>query len=178
MDDSNLFDGPTYLVTPMRCCLITSALLAGALLVIGAILIDSPTQAASTQPAPDQVKEEQLSPEEAMRRRFPQPARVRDLIGLPVLDDYDNTLGYVQRLVRTREGKVQLIVRYGGWFGWIGWWQRPVAVPIELVALLGPHIAALDMTPEQFRAAPTWQLSPDFNEIGPDETIRVALTRR
>lgn len=113
-----------------------------------------------------------------MRRRFPQPARVRDLIGLPVLDDYDNTLGYVQRVVRTREGKVRLIVRYGGWFGWIGWWQRPVAVPIELVALLGPHIAALDMTPEQFRAAPTWQPSPDFNEIGPDETIRVALTRR
>jgi hypothetical protein len=182
MDDSNLFDGPTYLVTPMRRCLITSALLAGALLVIGAVLAASwqghPTQAASTQPAPEQTKEDQLSPEEQTRRRFPQPARVRDLIGLPVLDGRDNTLGYVQRVVRTRDGKIQLIVRYGGWFGWIGWWQRPVAVPIELVALLGPHVAALDMTPEQFRIAPTWQPSPDFNEIGADETIRVALTRR
>ena len=113
-----------------------------------------------------------------MRRRFPHPARVRDLIGLPVLDGWDNTLGYVQRVVRTRDGKIQLIVRYGGWFGWIGWWQRPVAVPIELVALLGPHVAALDMPPEQFRTAPTWQPSADVNEIGPDETVRVALTRR
>ena len=68
--------------------------------------------------------------------------------------------------------------RYGGWFGWIGWWQRPVAVPIELVALIGPHVGALDMTPEQFRNAPTWQPSADSREIGPDETIRVAITRR
>jgi len=113
-----------------------------------------------------------------MRRRFPQPARVRDLIGLPLLDWSDNTLGYVQRVVRTRDGRIQLIVRYGGWFGWIGWWQRPVAVPIEVVALIGPHVGALDMTPEQFRTAPTWQPSAEFNEIGPDETIRVAITRR
>ncbi len=75
----------------MRRCLITSTLLAGALFVIGAVMADSPARAASdasasTQPAPEQTKEEQLSPEEQMRRRFPQPARVRDLIGLPVLD--------------------------------------------------------------------------------------------
>jgi hypothetical protein len=100
------------------------------------------------------------------------------LVGLPVLDDYDNTLGYVQRAVRTRDGKIQLIVRYGGWFGWIGWWQRPVAVPIELVAVLGPHVAALDMTPDQFQAAPTWQPSADVQELGPNESISVALTRR
>jgi hypothetical protein len=113
-----------------------------------------------------------------MRRRFPQPARVGALIGLPVLDWSDNTLGYVQRVVRTRDGKIQLIVRYGGWFGWIGWWQRPVAVPIEVVALLGRHVAALEMTPEQFRTAPTWQPSGDVSEIPTDETIRVAITRR
>ena len=113
-----------------------------------------------------------------MRRRFPQPARVRALIGLPVLDWSDNTLGYVQRVVRTSDGKIQLIVRYGGWFGWIGWWQRPVAVPIEVVALLGPHVAALDMKRDEFRTAPTWEPSAGVSEIGPDETIRVAITRR
>ena len=113
-----------------------------------------------------------------MRRRLPQPARVRDLIGLPVLDWRDNTLGYVQRIVRTRDGKIQLIVRYGGWFGWIGWWQRPVAVPIEVVALIGPHVGALDMTTEQFRTAPTWQPSEDSTEIAGDETIAVAIARR
>src|SRR5262245_4582454 len=166
----------------MRRCLITSALLSGAILVIGAAPTDAwrwnVAQAASTQPSSQEGSDAELSPEEKMRRRFPQPARVRDLIGLPVLDDDDNTLGYVQRVVRTHDGKIQLIVRYGGWFGWIGWWQRPVAVPIEVVALLGPHVAALDMSPDQFRTAPTWQPSPDVREIGPDETIRVAITRR
>jgi len=166
----------------MRRCFITSALLTGAIFVIGAVITAAPqhaARAASTQPASTEpVKEEQLSPEEQMRRRFPQPARVRDVIGLPVLDWSDNTLGYVQRIVKTRDGKIQLIVRYGGWFGWIGWWQRPVAVPIEVVALIGPHVGALDMTRDQFRTAPTWQPSADSTEIAGDEVIRVAITRR
>jgi hypothetical protein len=152
------------------------------LLVIGVIVFDAAewqsAQAASSQPPSQPTAEQQLSPEERMRRRFPQPARVGTLIGRPVLDDDDNTLGYVQRVVRTRDDKIQLIVRYGGWFGWIGWWQRPVAVPIERVALIGPHVAAVDMPPEQFQSAPTWQPSPETKEIGPDETIRVAITRR
>src|SRR5882757_4035556 len=113
------------LVMPAMRCPITSALLAAALFVIGIGLAPSvqwtAAQAASTQTPSDQIQtdqtqDEQLSPEEKMRRRFPQPARVRDLIGLPVLDWSDNTLGYVQRAVRTRDGKIQLIVRYGGWF--------------------------------------------------------------
>ena len=163
----------------MRHCPITSALLAAAIFVIGAVLTDSSARAASTQSSTtEQAKEEKLSPEETMRRRWPHPARVRDLIGRPLLDWRDNTFGYVQRVVRGRDGKIQLIVRYGGWFGWIGWWQRPVAVPIEVVALLGPHVTLVDIGPEQLRDAPTWQLSPDVTEIGLDETIRVALTRR
>src|SRR5262245_42022429 len=139
----------------MRRCLITSALLTVAFFVIVTVASDSRASAASTQtPSADQATEENLSPEEKMRRRFPQPARVRDLIGRPVLDWRDNTLGYVQQLVRTGDRKIQLIVRYGGWFGWIGWWQRPVAVPIEAVALIGPNVATLDMTTKQFREAP------------------------
>ena len=95
-----------------------------------------------------------------------------------MLDWSDNTLGYVQRVVRTRDGKIQLIVRYGGWFGWIGWWQRPVAVPIEVVALLGPHVAALEMTPRAVPHRPDLAAVGGRSEIGPDETIRVAITRR
>ena len=167
---------------PSMHCPITSALLAGTLFVIGVGLTPSvqwtSAQAASTQSTSDQVQEEQLSPEDKMLRRFPQPARVRDLIGLPVLDWSDNTLGYVQRVVRTSDSKIQLIVRYGGWFGWIGWWQRSIAVPIEVVALIGPHVAVLDMTGKQLRTAPTWQPSTDSSEIGPEETIRVAISRR
>jgi PRC-barrel domain len=163
----------------MRRCLITSALLTATFFVIVAVAVDSSARAASTQTSStDQAAEEKLSPDEKMRRRFPQPARVRDLIGRPVLDWRDNTLGHVQQLVRTREGKIELIVRYGGWFGWIGWWQRSVAVPLEAVALIGPNVAALDMTTRQFREAPTWQPSTENSEVRPDEMIQIAISRR
>jgi hypothetical protein len=170
------------LVMPMKYRPITSALLVCALLVIGFVANGEPggrsAHAAASHTPSQTATEEQLSPEERMRRRFPQPARVGALVGRPVLDDYDNTIGYVQRLVRTGDGKILLIVRHGGWFGWIGWWQRPVAVPIEHVALIGPNVAAIEMPPEQFESAPTWMPSADAKEIDRDETVRVAITRR
>jgi ribosomal 30S subunit maturation factor RimM len=45
-----------------------------------------------------------------MQRRFPQPVRVGDLIGLPVLDDSHRTLGFVHDVVRTPQNKIELIV--------------------------------------------------------------------
>ena len=94
-----------------------------------------------------------LSPEEKMQRRYPQWVKVGDLIGLPVLDDDDRTLGRVRNVVRTPDGKIQLIVPFGGF---LGWRQRLVAVPIEVVAIAGRQIAALDMTRAEFDAAPAW----------------------
>lgn len=137
------------------------------------------SQASSSQS--DKARESNtgtLTPEQKMQKRFPQAVRVGFLVGRPVLDNDDNTLGYVQRVVRAADGKIQLIVRYGGWFGWIGWWQRPVAVPIEVVAMLGPFVAAIDMELDEFRKAPTWELPPGTADIPADETIRVALTKR
>src|SRR6516164_9319609 len=59
-------------------------------------------------------------------KRFPQPARVGDLIGMPVLDLSSKTLGYVQRVVQNPAGETQFIVDCSRWWGWFG---RPVAVP-------------------------------------------------
>jgi hypothetical protein len=115
-----------------------------------------------------------LSPEEKMQRRYPQPVRVGDLIGLPVLDDDDRTLGRVRNVVRTAAGKVQLIVPYGGF---LGWRQRLVAVPIEVVAIAGRQLAALDMTRAEFDAAPAWN-DPQSQLIPATEIIRIALYRR
>lgn len=124
-----------------------------------------------------------LPQEEKMSRRFPQPVRVGDLIGLPVLDNQDSTIGYIRDVVRTPAGKIQLVVPYGRWFGWVGWggpfdWgRRPVGVPIETVAILGRQVDALDMPPEAFDKAPA--LVPGENtSIGRDETIKIALGRR
>jgi hypothetical protein len=110
---------------------------------------------------------------ERMNRRYPQPVRVGDLIGLPVLDDRSSTLGFVRHVVRTPAGKIELIVSYSRWFGWFG---RPVAVPIEAVGIEGRQVASLDMARSEYAAAPTWQ-GRDATALPDDATIRIALAR-
>ena len=75
-------------------------------------------------------------------RRFPQPARVGDLIGIPVLDLHSKTLGYVQQVVQTPAGETEFIVGYSRWWGWLG---RPVAVPLEALGIEGGQLVSLDM---------------------------------
>ena len=113
------------------------------------------------------------TPEQRMTRRFPQPVKVSDLIGLPVYDDNQSTLGHVREVVRTPAGKIQLIVSYSPWFGW---WGRPVAVPIEAVGIFGRQIAALDMSRQEFAQAPTWS-DAGAQPIPSTDTIRIGLTR-
>lgn len=120
----------------------------------------------------------QPSPEDIMNSRFPQPIKVGDLIGLPVLDYFDATIGYVRNVVRTPAGKIQLIVTHGGWpAGWSTWRSRLVPVPIEVVAILGRQIVALEMSREEFASARTWS-EADGQTIAPSETIRIAISRR
>ena len=108
-----------------------------------------------------------------MQMRFPQPARVGDLIGLPVLDNSASTLGYVQHVVRAAPDRIELIVSYSRWFGWFG---RPVAVPIEVVGIEGRQLVSLDMAPAAYAVAPTWQ-GQDASALPDDATIRIALAR-
>lgn len=107
-------------------------------------------------------------------KRFPQPMLVGDLIGVPVLDDDSSTLGFVRQVVHTPQGNVELIVSYSRWFGWFG---RPVAVPLEAVAILGRELASLEMKPSEYAAAPTWQ-KDDATVLPDDVDVRVALGRR
>ena len=109
-----------------------------------------------------------------MQMRFPQPVRVGDLIGLPVLDDDDTTLGRVREVVRDPQGGIKLIVGYSRWWGIRG---RPVAVPIEVVEILGRQIDSVDMKPAEYAAAPTWVAGVDA-PVPPDQIIRIAVGRR
>lgn len=114
-----------------------------------------------------------ISPEERMARRHPQPLRAGDLVGLPLLDMRDRTLGRVERLVRDAQGKVVLVVRTGGWFDA----GRPIGVPMETVAILGRQIALLDISRDAFLAAAEWR-DAAATPIAADDTLRIALTRR
>lgn len=118
-----------------------------------------------------------------MNKRWPQPVRVGDLIGLPLLDYGDSTIGYVREVVRDPEGKIFLVVPYGRWFGWVSlggpfnWNRRPVGVPIETVAILGRQINALEMSREDIDKAPAFK-DADAKSIHPDEMIKIAIDRR
>jgi len=106
-------------------------------------------------------------------KRFPQPVRVSDLIGLPMLDEAMSTLGTVRQVVRTVQGQIELIVSYSRWWGWFG---RPVGVPLEKVGIEGRMLVSLDMDPEEYAKAPTWH-DPSATALPADATIRVALGR-
>jgi hypothetical protein len=110
---------------------------------------------------------------ERMRKRFPQPVRVGDLIGLPVLNENASTLGHVRQVVRTPKGNIELIVFYSRLWGWFG---RPVAVPIEVVGIEGRQLVSLDMNSDEYARAQTWQ-GNDTAALSNDATIRIALAR-
>lgn len=114
--------------------------------------------------------------DERMRRRFPQPVRVADLIGLPLLDSEHRTLGHVRAVVRTENDKIKLVLAYSRFLGFFGWDVRPVAVPIEVVGIRGRELASLDMPREEYVTAPTWQPA-NATVLPPDATVMVALTR-
>lgn len=145
------------------------------------IVIAAAPQASA--PPGDEKSEKDVTPEEKMRRRFPQPVRVGFLIGLPVLDWDDSTIGFIQQVVRTPQGKIQLVVPYYSRLGWVrnggplDRWRRPVAVPIETVAILARQVDVLDMSRQEFDAAPTFAPS-NATPLAADERIQIAITRR
>ena len=176
----NLLKGESSMGEGLRAALLGLALLFGfGLSYTRAQAFDGRLVVAqSPHQAHDKMSEDkQMAPEEKMRRRFPQPIKVGDLLGLAVLDDYDLTIGYVRQVVRTPQGKVQLIVTQGGWFGpWFGIGARLVPVPVEVVVILGRQLAAFDMPRPEFAAVPTW--SGSDSPIPPDEMIKIAIARR
>ena len=144
-----------------------SMLLALALLAVPPAAAQAPHDMVPQTPMPSAA-------EARMQMRFPQRVRVGDLIGLPVLDDGDSTLGRVREVVRDPNGRIKLIVGYSKWWGLGG---RPVAVPIEVVVILGRQIDSVDMKPAEYAAAPTWVAGTDA-PIAPDQIIRIGVGRR
>ena len=100
--------------------------------------------------------------------------RAGDLIGREVLESNErqSVLGRVAAIRRGRDGGIDLLMRTGGVLG-IG--ARLVIVPIETVALLGEHLALLDLTPVELAALPA--APDDGQELPANEVIRVGLVR-
>lgn len=122
---------------------------------------------------PQPAEGDNLTPAERMASRFPQPVKVGALVGWPLLDYDDVVLGHVREVARTAQGAMFLVCDVGGWFGP----GRLVGVPVEAVALIGRHVALLDITPDELAELPTWT-GQDATLVAADTTIRLAISRR
>jgi hypothetical protein len=106
-------------------------------------------------------------------RRFPQPVIVGTLIGRDVLapNEAQPILGHVAAVDRRPDGKIDMILRYGGVLG-IG--SRLIAVPVDAMALLGEYVAVVGYTPAELNRFPPADPAAEA-AVSPGETIRVGL---
>jgi hypothetical protein len=116
-----------------------------------------------------------MAAEQRMQRRYPQPIRVGALVGARVSDNDSRTIGYVRQVVRTPQGKIDVVVDCCGWFGF---GARPVAVPIAVLGVFGREVASLDMPRRDYGSAPTWQSAAGDAVLPDNDTVQIALARR
>ena len=116
-----------------------------------------------------------MSLAESTAMRFPQPVRVGDLLGREVLRPVESqdVLGRVRGLVRDRDGRIMVVVDFGGF---LGFGARPIAVPVDAMVLLGQDMEIVAFTPEQLRQFPTFSPS-GTTEVADDTIIKVGLAK-
>jgi hypothetical protein len=120
-----------------------------------------------------------MAEDERMNRRYPQPIRVGALIGARLSDNDSRTIGIIRHVVRTAQGRIDVVVDCCGWFGF---GSREVLVPIAVLGVFGREVASLDWPRGAYASAPAWQNS-DLQHTGgtvlaDDDTVRIALARR
>ena len=116
-----------------------------------------------------------MSLAESTAMRFPQPVRVGDLLGREVLRPVESQdiLGRVRGLVRDRDGRIMVVVDFGGF---LGFGARPIAVPVDAMVLLGQDMEIVAFTPEQLRQFPTFSPS-GTTDVADDTIIKVGLAK-
>ena len=144
------------------------------MLVCGMLAVATTTYAQSKTPG-GMPPPPGMSLAESAAMRFPQPVRVGDLIGREVLRPVESqdVLGRVRRVVGDQSGQIMIVVDFGGIFGF---GNRPIAVPLDAMVLLGQDMEIIAFTPDQLRRFPTF--SPAGAADVPDDTIiKVGLAK-
>jgi hypothetical protein len=112
---------------------------------------------------------------ESAAMRFPQPVRVGDLLGRDVLRPVESqdVLGRVRRLVRDTQGRILVVIDFGGFFGF---GSRPIAVPVDAMVLLGQDMEVVAFTPKELGVFATF--APAGTTPVPDDAIiKVGLAK-
>ncbi len=116
-----------------------------------------------------------MSLEQSAAMRFPQPVRVGTLIGRDVRRPVESqqALGTVRDVVRGADGRIELVIRYGGVLGIGG---RLISVPVDAMALLGDVVEPVAFTVAQLDARPDFQAA-GTRQVARDTVIRVGLAK-
>ena len=106
--------------------------------------------------------------------RFPQPVRAGDLIGRKLIGPQESQplLGHVDGVTKQADGAIDLRVRTSTLLPWGG---RTVEVPVNVVALLGEHVALMDLTPAQLAALP--DASQSSLPVAPNDNVKIGVVR-
>ena len=144
------------------------------LLVCGMLAVAGAARAQSNTPG-GMPPPPGMSLAESAAMRFPQPVRVGDLIGREVLRPVESqdVLGRVRRVVRDATGQIMVVVDFGGF---LGFFSRPIAVPVDAMVLLGQDMEIVAFTPKQLQQLPTFS-PPGTIDVADDTVIKVGLAK-
>jgi hypothetical protein len=116
-----------------------------------------------------------MSLAESAAMRFPQPVLVGDLLHREVLRPVESqdVLGRVRELVRDSNGRILVVIDFGGF---LGFGSRQIAIPVDAMVLVGQDMEVVAFTPQQLRQFPTF--SPSGTTTVPSDTIiKVGLAK-
>lgn len=116
-----------------------------------------------------------MAEDERMKHRFPQPIRVGALVGARVSDNDSRTIGTISQVVRTAQGRIDVIVDCCGWFGF---GTRRVAVPIAVLGSFGREVASLDWPRSAYATLPAWHSAAGDVVLSSGDMVQIALARR
>ncbi len=107
--------------------------------------------------------------------RFPQPVRVGDLPGRPVLEPTESqtVLGSIKSIVQDSAGRTLVVIDLAHWFGLA---TRTVAVPVDAMVLVGDAVEIVAYTPDQLWTLPTFD-APAATALPAGATIKVGLAK-
>ncbi|WP_157134771.1 hypothetical protein [Sphingomonas sp. PAMC 26605] len=151
-------------------------------MLMAALLVSSLALGTALEPVPaamqaeDDAKEKPRDPR--AENRFAQSVRVGDLPGRRLLapEESQHILGWVDGVVKGPDGDAQLVVEIGGALARFGIGTRLVLVSVGDVALLGEHVALMDVDPEDLQKLPTYK--PGSQAALPaNATIKIGIVK-
>jgi hypothetical protein len=144
------------------------------IVLLGAVCLIAQTAYADDDDDDSSKKDDQTLAQQT-EDRFPQPIAAGALVNRRVIQPLESqpTLGRVRALVRAPDKTIEVVVDYGGFFGF---GSRPIAVPLDAMTLLSPQLEIVAYTPAQLDGFPTFS-GEGTTPLPLDEVVQIGLSK-